>query len=203
MGQYKRPEAAQALGEALEIRRRLLGHEHEDTAASLSDLAAVYGEEGKVAEAESMAREALRIKQRFGGSNNLEVANSLRTLCMIQGKAKRWSEAEESARKVLDIRRNLLGPEHPSVAAALHDLAWAVNATKKYEEALREKLGDDDAARVRSGLRGDDERVVAARLRLGGRRSDGDAVAEHYDRGQSDRAPSECYDLHRPALHQA
>ncbi len=41
MGQYKRPEAARAYGEALAIRRRLLGQEHADTATSLSDLSAV------------------------------------------------------------------------------------------------------------------------------------------------------------------
>src|SRR4029434_10400061 len=85
MGQYKRPEAAQAYSEALAIRRRLLGQEHADTATSLSDLAAVYGEEGKVVEAESMAREAVRIRRKVGGNNSSQVADLLRNLCMILG----------------------------------------------------------------------------------------------------------------------
>ena len=149
MGQYRRPEAAQAYTEALAIRRRLLGDEHADTATSLSNLAAVYGEEGKVAEAETMVQEALRISRKVSGSNSLQVAHVLRNLCMIQGNAGKWAEAEQIARELLAMRRQLHGPEHPSVAGAIHDLAWAVNATEKFEEAealeaeaalMREKL---------------------------------------------------------------
>src|SRR3989442_11286842 len=72
MGQYKRAEAARAYGEALAIRRRLLGQEHEDTATSLSDLSAVHGGEGKVWEAGGVGRGAGRNSRKEGGTKKFQ-----------------------------------------------------------------------------------------------------------------------------------
>src|SRR5262249_56061418 len=99
MAQHRRPAAAEAYGEALAIRRRLLGEEHADTARSLSDLAAVYGEEGKFAGAEAMAREALRILRKLGETNSSPVVDLLRNPCMILGNGGEKAQSEKKTRQ--------------------------------------------------------------------------------------------------------
>jgi tetratricopeptide (TPR) repeat protein len=120
---------------ALAIRRRLLGNENAETAASLNDLGAVYRDQGRHANAEAMTLEALRTREKLFGSENLAVAASLRNLCMVLGYQGKWAEAEEAGRKVLDLRRKLLPSGHPEIASALHDVAWAANGGEKFAEA--------------------------------------------------------------------
>ena len=83
MAEHKLPEAEKAHGQALAIRRRLLGENNPDTATSLNDLAAVYRDEGRLKEAEPMAREALQVRIEHFGTNNLDVADSLRNLIIL------------------------------------------------------------------------------------------------------------------------
>jgi hypothetical protein len=52
-------QAKPLLTEVLEVRRRVLGAEHPDTLLSLKNLAALYGYQGKYAQAEPLETEAL------------------------------------------------------------------------------------------------------------------------------------------------
>jgi tetratricopeptide (TPR) repeat protein len=56
--------------EALQIRQRVLGPEHPDTATSLNSLAALYQEMKAYAKAEPLYQEALRIRQKVLGPEN-------------------------------------------------------------------------------------------------------------------------------------
>jgi Flp pilus assembly protein TadD len=61
-------------GQALLIRKRVVGPDHPDTARNLSNLAAVYQEKGNVEEAQKLLRESLKIWEMALGPDHPETA---------------------------------------------------------------------------------------------------------------------------------
>ncbi len=133
--QGKYAEAELLNKRALAIREKALGLEHPDVAASLNNLAALYGHQGKYAETEPLYKRALAIREKALGPDHPEVAASLMGLgnmYMDQGK---YAEAELLNKRALAIREKAIGLEHPDVAASLNNLAVLYRHQGKYAEA--------------------------------------------------------------------
>jgi tetratricopeptide (TPR) repeat protein len=64
--QNKYKEAANLLNEALQIREKTLGDSHPAVAATLNNLAVLYGKRGKYKEAEPLCKRALQIREKVG-----------------------------------------------------------------------------------------------------------------------------------------
>lgn len=62
--QNKYKEAASLLNEALQIREKSLGESHPAVAATLNNLAVLYGKRGKYKDAEPLCKRALEIRQK-------------------------------------------------------------------------------------------------------------------------------------------
>lgn len=62
--QNKYKEAANLLNEALHIREKTLGDTHPAVAATLNNLAVLYGKRGKYKEAEPLCKRALEIREK-------------------------------------------------------------------------------------------------------------------------------------------
>ena len=75
------------------MQKKLLGNEHPSVASSLSNLAGLLRDEGKLGEAEGSFREALAIRRKLFGNDSAAVTNSLRHLAMILEKEGKLSEA--------------------------------------------------------------------------------------------------------------
>ena len=138
--------------ERLEVKRRTLGGEHQNTYASIGMLATILQDQGKLAEAEPLCREALDGRRRTLGDahpNTLTSINNLARLLQDQGKL---AEAEPLFREALDGKRRTLGDAHPSTLTSIGNLAVLLYSQGKlaeaeplYREALdgkRRTLGD-------------------------------------------------------------
>lgn len=68
--QNKYKEAAHLLNDALAIREKTLGKDHPAVAATLNNLAVLYGKRGKHKEAEPLCKRALDIREKVGGAVN-------------------------------------------------------------------------------------------------------------------------------------
>jgi hypothetical protein len=82
------PEAEKLERETLDIQRRVLGPEHPDTLASITQLAATLYYEGRYSEAEKLGQQALESKRRILGPENPDTLWSmviLAKLLMIRG----------------------------------------------------------------------------------------------------------------------
>ena len=64
--QNKYKEAANLLNDALAIREKTLGRDHPAVAATLNNLAVLYGKRGKYKEAEPLCKRALEIREKVG-----------------------------------------------------------------------------------------------------------------------------------------
>jgi CHAT domain-containing protein/Tfp pilus assembly protein PilF len=138
---------------ALEIRERLLGNEHRDVAAAITNLAGVYSGRGEYVKAESLVRRALEIREKALGKDHPDTAQSINNLAALYSFQGKYADAEPLYKRALDIREKALGKDHPDTAQSLNNLALGYVSQGKYAEAeplhrraldIREKaLGKD------------------------------------------------------------
>ena len=121
--------------QGLAMKKKLLGNEHPDVAASLNNLAYVLAQQGKWVEAETMHREALAMFRKLLGNEHPYVATSLNNSAIVFAQQGKWAEAETMHREALAMRRKLLGNKHPDVAEVLAELTAILLAEEKYAEA--------------------------------------------------------------------
>ncbi len=120
---------------SLVISEKALGPEHPDVATSLNNLALLYYNQGKYADAEPLYKRALAIKEKALGPEHPSVATSLNNLAALYRVQGRYAEAEPLHKRALAIREKALGPDHPYVATSLNNLALLYDDQGKYTEA--------------------------------------------------------------------
>ena len=120
------------------------GDENVFLGVSLNNLAFLYRNQGKYAEAEPLHQRALAIREKVLGPEHPEVATSLNNLAMLYRAQGKDAEAEPLLQRSLAIREKALGAEHPDVAQSLEN--YAVLLRKMDRNAEAEKL--EERARV-------------------------------------------------------
>ncbi|XP_071368308.1 kinesin light chain 2-like, partial [Centroberyx affinis] len=133
--QNKYKEAANLLNDALAIREKTLGMDHPAVAATLNNLAVLYGKRGKYKEAEPLCKRALEIREKVLGTDHPDVAkqlNNLALLCQNQGK---YQEVEQYYERALHIYQSRLGPDDANVAKTKNNLASCYLKQGKYRQA--------------------------------------------------------------------
>jgi tetratricopeptide (TPR) repeat protein len=119
----------------LAVRRRVLGEEHADTAASYLNLASALVNQGKYSEADSILQSSLAIKQRVLGEDHPGTSNAYSELGMLRTHQGRHTEAEPLYRKALAIRLLSMGENDSSTALSYNSLAANLNNQGKFAEA--------------------------------------------------------------------
>lgn len=128
-------QAEQLLCRALDIRKKLLGEGHPDTAQSLNNLAGYYEVQGDYAQAELLYQQALAVKETLFGENHLEVAQALNNVAQIYRTTARFTQAEPLYRRALAIGHICLGEYHPLIGTLLNNLAAFYNDLGDYGQA--------------------------------------------------------------------
>jgi len=121
---------------SVEIRSRLYGPDHPDTARDLAALAALIDGQHRFEEAEVLYLAAISILE---GSSDSEIDlavifNNLAALCQATG---RMDEAEKLYLRCLAIKERFLGMYHPEVALTLNNLAVFYRSESRLSEAAR------------------------------------------------------------------
>lgn len=149
---------------AIDIRRRLFGDDHADTATSVTHLTKLMYARGDLKGAEPLVRETLARQRRALGDEHADVATSMNNLASLLYASGRLDEAEALFRDALAMRERLFGRRHRHVAQSLNNLATVLKARREYaaaEPLLREALelnqsllGDDhpETAQSRNNL---------------------------------------------------
>lgn len=127
----KYAEAAALAQGQLQSMQKKYGPVHRDVAAAMNNLAQLYGELGRDAEAEPLFKQAIAIMEKAAGVD--EVAPELNNLAALYQRRERYAEAEPLFKRALAIRERSFGRDHPDVGQSLNNLA-----------TLYEKLGRHD-----------------------------------------------------------
>jgi len=129
--------AGPQLETALALRRREYGNDNIDVATSLADLADLYIDQARFADAEAMLQQALAVMGRQLGSDHLSLASSLHKLASVYRREGKYEVAAPLYYRALDLRIVALGAEHPEVAHSYNSLAILHWNQGDYEEAER------------------------------------------------------------------
>ncbi|GBP53287.1 Kinesin light chain [Eumeta japonica] len=133
--QNKYKEAANLLNDALSIREKTLGENHPAVAATLNNLAVLYGKRGKYREAEPLCKRALCIREAVLGRDHPDVAKQLNNLALLCQNQNKYDEVEQYYQRALEIYESKLGPDDPNVAKTKNNLASCYLKQGKYKEA--------------------------------------------------------------------
>lgn len=110
---------------------------------TLSDLALVLTNQGRIAEAEPLYRETLRHHEANLPPDSEEIAVTLSSIATLIKEQKRFEEAEQLAKRTLEIRRRIFPATHPQVATSLNTLAqlyWMQGKLDQAEPLVKESL---------------------------------------------------------------
>lgn len=99
------------------------------------DLAWLYSDQGRYAEAELLYQHSLEIKEESLGKNHIDVATTLNNLASLYDTQGRYEKADPLFQRALEIKEKSLGKDHTEVAATLNNLALLYDAQGRYEKA--------------------------------------------------------------------
>jgi CHAT domain-containing protein/Tfp pilus assembly protein PilF len=104
-------------------------------AQSLNNLAEMYNEQGRYADAEPLLKRALAIYEKALGPDHLDVGTSLNNLAFLYYAQGHYADAEPLFKRALAIREKALGPDDPDVATSLSNLAELYTEQGRYADA--------------------------------------------------------------------
>ena len=120
---------------SLQLRVRLLGEMHSDTATSYHNLGRMYKEQNEYEMAEQCYNKSLEIRRTLFGEEHEDTAISYNSLGVLYKEQKRYDIAEAYERKALQIRVALFGEQHEDVATSCNNLGVFYKEIQQYTVA--------------------------------------------------------------------
>lgn len=133
LGQYSAAEKTHR--QALSLKERRLGTEHNETFRSMNDLGVALIKQGKYEAAETIYQQTLAQRKKVLGSKHPDTLTSINNLALLLDKQGKYKETEAMYQRTLAIRKKVLGLEHPSTLITMNNLAVLLVHQGKYEKA--------------------------------------------------------------------
>src|SRR5262249_39540054 len=95
---------------SLAIREKALGPDHPDVAQSLNNLATLYDQQARYADAEPLYKRSLVIRENILGPNHPMVAESLNNLASHYSKQRRYADALNIIKRSIDVGMSQKSP---------------------------------------------------------------------------------------------
>lgn len=120
----------------IDLREKLYGKDHADTATSYNNLGVVYNSQGNYDKALKYLGKALDIRERVSGIDHLDTAQSYNNIGFVYYDQGDYDKALEYLRKALEIHKRLLGPDHPDTATSYNNIGAVYRSQGDYAKAL-------------------------------------------------------------------
>jgi tetratricopeptide (TPR) repeat protein len=121
--------------EEMRKRKALLGDSHPDTLRSLSNLAALYNNQGKYDQAEPMYVECVERRKTILGDLHPDTLQSLNDLAALYKNQGKYDTAEALYAECIEKRKPTSGDSHPDTLQSLNNLAALYKNQGKYSLA--------------------------------------------------------------------
>ena len=177
----RRDEGRAHFERLLVLRREVLGPEHEETVATVANLAAARGMSGDLQGALELQQESYEMHRRKFGEDHPRTLAERNNLGSTLSSLGRLDESRVHLEYVVKMRRQVLGPTHPQTLRSLLNLGAVLSRLERYDEALvlqqeawearKATLGPEHPDTLNSGAN------VATSLRDAGRAKEGLQVA--------------------------
>ena len=133
IGQYERSE--ELLHHALEIRKEVLGHHHNETIDIYNELGLLYSDLGNFSMADSLLRLALNIQMESGSQYPGTLSETQFNLAYILRRMGNYNEAEELYRRSYELRHRTFGQNHQNTIASMSSLGVTLLNKGNYTES--------------------------------------------------------------------
>lgn len=120
---------------ALEIRRKVYGEQHGDTATSYNNLGTVYSDLGQHSLAKQQHEKALEIERKVYGEQHGDTATSYYNLGTVYGALNQHAAAKEFFLKALNIYQNIYDEQHAYVQTCYRSLRIAERKLSEHEQS--------------------------------------------------------------------
>ncbi|XP_022807927.1 uncharacterized protein LOC111344921 [Stylophora pistillata] len=145
--------ALQSKLQALDMRRKVLGEEHSDTAKSYNSVGITQRSLGDITSALHSSQRVLDIIRTLFGEEHSDTAQSYDSVGITQHSLGDLTSALHSSQRALDIRRKLFGEEHSDTAQSYHsvgltqhslgDLTSALHSSQRALDIRRKLFGEE------------------------------------------------------------
>jgi tetratricopeptide (TPR) repeat protein len=102
---------------------------------SMSNLAVVFLDEGKYAQAEALNVQVLETRRRLLSEEHPNTLQTMLILAATYYREGKYAQAEALNAQALEIQRRMLGEEHPDTLVSVHNLAVLYRRQGKYAQA--------------------------------------------------------------------
>ena len=133
LGDYTAAEPQ--LRRALELRRKALGEEHQETARMMNQLAQLHWRQGRLEQAEPLQRRAHEIGLRLLGENHPDTLAYEMNLANLSWALGRYSVAAPIYTHNLETKLRVLGAEHPDTLDTMGNFANFLQETGRFAKA--------------------------------------------------------------------
>lgn len=137
------------------------GPPSKDLAGAINNLAQLYGQTGRDAEAEPLYKRSIAMQELTVGLNSVEIGPVLNNLAALYQRQQRYADAEPLFRRVLVLSERQLPAGHPDLGRAINNLATNYERQDRHAEseplfrralALYEKAAGPDSPAVATVL---------------------------------------------------
>jgi eukaryotic-like serine/threonine-protein kinase len=146
-------DAQPLLERALEVQRRLLGNDDQETLNTANNLANLFWFAGNYARAEPLYDEVILRRKKILGENHPDTLRASFDLASLYALQKRWTDFERLGLDTLARQRRVLGEDHIDTLGSLSGVQYFYFQNGRYAEAepiavavaagRRRLLGDD------------------------------------------------------------
>ena len=129
--------AKSLLERSVQIGSSAVGPESHEALTTMQDLAWVFSEQGRFAEAERLQRKVLDSEQRVLGPDDLDTLRTMGDLAVTLCEEGNYPEGIRLNREVFEKKKRILGPEAFDTLAAEDNLAVMLNESDQLPEAAK------------------------------------------------------------------
>ncbi|CAF2225622.1 unnamed protein product [Rotaria magnacalcarata] len=136
---YKKKEYDQALfyfKKGYQLRLKILGISHRDTAQSLNNMGNVYFDTRKYISALYYYEKSFEIRKYLFPIDHAEKAASIHSIALVRWKQNRLDDALEYHLKSLDMFKKVLPPSHDDIAGSLMCIGNVLTEQYKFDKAI-------------------------------------------------------------------
>jgi CHAT domain-containing protein/Tfp pilus assembly protein PilF len=134
LGDAGRYSEAIPLAEAM-LANQEKGAPSRNLAGAMNNLAQLYGDVGRDAEAEPLYMRALAIMEKTVGVDSVDMAPELNNLAALYQRQLRYAEAEPLFKRALALSEKQLPANHPDIGRALNNLATCYEKQDRHAES--------------------------------------------------------------------
>lgn len=123
------------LDHSLAVHQRILGRDHEESAATLAELGQAFEQAQRYPEAETAYLQSIELLERRLGNAHPRVAVALVNLASLLDRLSRVDEAKVLFTRAISIERTALGPRHERLAESLFSFGILELGAQRYDSA--------------------------------------------------------------------